>query len=170
MRISKEKARDAAEKIVAPLTQKIEDYKEQMGAEVLAEYEKHIPVEVKKCFSKHPAFFKTETSVWVGNLYGQSLYAVFGKAVPKVADFKMSKDVCAGYVNVRETLVDNRDEAQRRIENTILALGTLKRIAAEFPEALPFIDVPQPNTALMINVAPVRQLACDLIPGCGDKK
>lgn len=172
MRISKEKARVAAEKIVAPLTKKIKDYKEQVGLEVLAEYEKRIPAEVMKCFKKFPGFFKTDSQRYIGFIPSEdrSFYCKFGKALPEVQGFEIGKREAATYISNLETLIDERDNAALRIENTILALGTLKRVQAEFPEALPYIEVPQANTALMINVAPVRQLACNLIPGCGDKK
>lgn len=170
MKISKEKARIAAEKIVAPLTKKIKDFEKQMGIELLAEYEKHIPSEVKKCFAKNPTFFKTEYSVYVGRLKGSGVYASFGKSVPQLRAFKVESIVAAQYINELETLTENRDKAQNQIESTIINLGTIKRVSDEFPEAVPFIDIPVPNTSIAINITPVRQLACDLIPGCGDKK
>lgn len=170
MRIGKEKAREAAEKIVAPLTKKIKDFEKQMGIELLAEYEKRIPAEVKKCFAKNPTFFKTEYSVYVGRFKGIGIYASFGKAVPELNVFKVESIVAAQYINELETLTEDRDKAQRQIESTIITLGTIKRVSDEFPEAVPFIDIPVPNTEIAINITPVRKLACGLIPDCGDKK
>mgnify|MGYP000955624744 CR=1 FL=1 len=63
MKISKEKAFAAAEKIAAPLNKKIADYQEGMAKKVLAEYVSEIPKDVMTCFKKNPSFFKTESSV-----------------------------------------------------------------------------------------------------------
>lgn len=174
MRISKEKAVAAAEKIAAPLKQKIADYEKEMSKKVLAEYMAEIPKDVLTCFKKNPSFFKTENSVHIGYFKSNYVYARFGHAIPAICDFRTDerKRGFVKYINDLETLHENYDNAVRTISNTILALGTIKRVESDFPEAAPYIDIPSTIKTVAVNVAPVRKLACGLIPNCksGTKK
>lgn len=168
MKISNEKATAAAEKIAAPLREKIVDYKKKMSSDILSEYRAETPKEVLACFKKHPSFFHTESSVYIGRFNGNYMYANFGVATPILHNFLTDerKRAFSKHINALEALQEEYDSTVLKIKNTILALGTMKRVQSEFPEAAPYIDMPKPNMAVAINITPVRKLACGLIPNC----
>jgi hypothetical protein len=173
MKISKEKAHAAAVKIAAPMMAKIKEHDEKINSDVTKMYESKVPKDVMECFKKHPSFFSTESSEFIGRIGSEYVYARFGRQIPDIGEGKFTqkeRDTMLSLVNTKETLKEKYDRAVLDIENTILALGTPKRVETEFPEALPFLDYPTTSTAVMLNIAPIRKLACALIPNCGDKK
>lgn len=172
MKISNAKAQDAAEKICKPLKDKIADYEKEIGKKVMEEYRKQIPKTVLDCFAKFPNFFQTESSIFIGRLDGRYVYARFEKSLPQLDNFVTDerKRNYVSYINHLETLTDNYNKSISEIKGAILALGTEKRISLEFPEAVPYLDIPKPQMALSINVKPVRKLACSLIPDCNQNK
>lgn len=172
MRISQARAIEAAEKITSPLRVEIETMEANLAQTIKSMLVKRIPKEVLSSFKKYPEFFRSSSSEYIRN--GISKSFSFKEQIPDPTGEKYAlttEDLhkIAALYNLIEDKRKSAEDAERKIKNTILALGTEKRIATEFPEVVPYLDYTPTNTGLALNVAPVRMLACSLIPGCEKK-
>lgn len=171
MKISKQRANDAAIKICAPLLQNIKDHDEKINSTVRAMRLNKVPKEVRSFFDKFPDYFKREGSYYLGQSNREGIYARYGsdKYIPEPQNKEETaadKNIIHGLLNTKEKLQEKYNDSVLKIEKTILALGTEKRVLDEFPEAAPFLDCQPTNTGLMLNIQPIRKLACSLITDC----
>jgi len=129
MKISNQKAQDAAEKICQPLKDKITAYEKEIGKKVMEQYRKQIPKAVLDCFAKFPNFFTTESSVYLGRVGNNGYaYARFEHSLPalgKQFNTDEKKREFVGYINQIETLTDAYNKAVTEIKGAIMALGTV---------------------------------------------
>lgn len=174
MRISKENATNAALKITEPLKEKIADIDLKIRQVVTDIFLKKIPKEVMAAYNKYPHVVKTSSNYYVGdfcphyNNGSGSTRIIYLETLP---DFGRDatvheKATITALCNDKETAIEKYDTANSQIVNTILALGTDKRVLTEFPEVYKYLVCVPTKTEVMVNLAPVRMLACSLIPGC----
>lgn len=172
-KISQGAAQKAALDICKPLQKEIEKKKLECGKTMREILEKEVPVEVMKVYEKNKNYIQSVTYVQIGG-HGFSYEGVnLDKAVPrenKTYSYAIGKEdsvVMHKLINEISDLEKKYKETKQTIENTLLTLGTHKRVEAEYPEAYPFVaESPTTNTSLMLNLAPIRMMTCTLIPGC----
>lgn len=158
--ISKSLAAQIAIEIAKPLLKKWSDCQKKTGIEMGLTYASKIPKEVLECFAKHPEFFSKRTGIQlVGNGFNyQSVqmdkqYPDGGRCFePNAKEAKKLNELISEESKAKEeynkTITD--------IENTLIALGTTKRIETEFPEAYAFFPAPNNTKSIMLSIAPIR--------------
>lgn len=177
-KISQSAASTAAYKIAEPINVKAQQVMSQIEEFVVGIYLKDVPAEIKKLYETHPSWIKTTCDCYVtGPGLAGSYHVSFKKNQPATKGHRPYIALSAKEAEKVVKLKDQHDnllkkyrETKQEIEETILALGSHKKVADNMPEALRFLpDLPS-NTGLMIQVEPVREKVKCLIGVSEDKK
>ena len=172
-KISQTVANKAAVEICVPLQKEIDKKKLECGKVMREILEKEVPAEIMKAWEKNKNWIQSVSYVNL-QTHGFSYECVnLDKSIPRESHssyYSIGKEdsvVMHKLVNERDDLQKKYKETVQTIENTLLTLGTHKRVEVEYPEAYPYVaETPTTNTALMLNLAPIRMMTCTLIPGC----
>jgi uncharacterized protein YifE (UPF0438 family) len=170
-KISRAAAEAAAAKIVKPLRDKVVELRNQMSITVRTQYLKEHPKEVVDLFHQHSDYFYKNDSL---TLYGHGFNSYHvGMRTPVPADCNSSKYVLSSPEQGKELTklrneIDNAkskvEDTETNIVNTILSLGTYKRVLDAMPEVAPYLPNPGNNTtSLMLNTEPLRAQIKELI-------
>jgi hypothetical protein len=175
-KISQQTAIDAAKKICEPLKKQWDGKKKELGTLVKSYIVRDTPADVTAAYEEHPQWFQVTSSLQLEGVgVDRYLYAHWDKSIPVTSTYRWN-------VNTKDSgpickLQNEIQDAEKKynatiadIENTILALGTHKRVEEQFPEAYPYVAEKPTTQALMLNIAPIRQITCALVPGCTSSK
>jgi len=178
-KISRAVAYTAALKITEPIKYKADQLLREISEYVESIYLKEIPSDVKEVFEKFPEYIDKNTGCYVsGPGLSSTYYVKFKKFLPSKNGYSANL-----LLNNKESvkLIKMKDEQEdlnakykkttQEIEETILALGTHKKVAENMPEALRFLpEVVSINTGLIISIEPVREKVKCLTNTSEDKK
>ena len=140
-------AEDAAEKMTSKeydsKIEKLRKIRIELGDKLAKEL---IPKDIFECAKKHPAYFKLIDSIRIIASDCWSVQVPTSNRVPVlcVDYFRVTKDE---YEQAREikTKIERNIQAKQqlhdRISDTLVALKTSEKVAKEFPEAIPFLDL-----------------------------
>ena len=155
-KISKLNANNAAVEITNKLQKEIDSLKKEMKVTARGLIEKTIPNTVLAEYKKHPEYFRRSSSVYCSQT---GTYISFDKDIPMDNNYSIPKAISDTFVTLNNEIKTKEGEMEKiisEIENTIISLGTHKRILSQFPEAAPFIPIPNTNTAIMLSIKPIR--------------
>jgi hypothetical protein len=159
MRVSQETAGHIARALTKKSYEKWQKAKNDVPKAISELYYKKIPVEVAIVLDKHPDWFDWTNIVYiVGAGFGHNDYETSSKQVPR--------NQCGGYAKMKltdkeaealKTLIHNRERLQKEYEdleretrNSIIALGTHKKIAEHFPQAANLLPTTKAKTFALI--------------------
>jgi len=177
-KISQDTAYNVSKKIVEPINKKMIEIEKQIGELCREYYLKTIPEDIKKMYEKNSEWMHTLTSVYLKS-EGFNNRNVSIKGCPNNSSYgykelPLTKEQAKALHKLdeqKEKLSNKYKTTQREIKATLLALGTTKRIAAQFPEAVAFLpEAPKENTQLMVQLQPVRTKVQCLISEDVEKK
>jgi hypothetical protein len=177
-KISQLAAGIAARKIAEPINVKAQQVMSQIEEFVVAIHLKDVPAEIKKLYETHPLWVRQSSDCYVtGPGLAGSYYVEFKKSQPAIKGNRpyialnaKEAEKVVKLKNQHDDLVKKHRETKQEIEETLLALGSHKKVADNMPEALRFLpDVPS-NVGLMVQVEPVREKVKCLISVSEDKK
>jgi hypothetical protein len=164
-KISQAVAQDVATKITKKLYDKQIEIENQISALVEQVYVDSIPAPVMAAYKKYEKWMHSSYSTYISGRGIDNRYRVvsYSKPYPRQGSsterVELPDDVADQVVklmNLKETTAEKYKKTKLEIENTILALGTHKRVCAEMPQAAQYL--PQGNSMqLMVNVAPVNE-------------
>ncbi len=171
-KISQGTAEKVALEITKPLKEGIAKKEKELGEALAQVLEKEVPKEVAEAYKKYPTWIKSRSGVSLqghGFSYtGISLY----RSVPREKEeyyYNIPAAESKAIHKLNNELIDlekQYKETRETIENTLLTLGTDKRVQETYPEAYPFLPVRNNCTALIVDIKGVREMTCTLIPGC----
>lgn len=126
-------------------------------------YEKKMPPEIKAMFNKYPSYFSTSSTVYPkGPGLGYNTHESATKQLPKNTGGGNSctieltaeeAETLKALMNAREDAKKYMDDLVRETTNSILALGTSKRVAEHFPQAANLLpETPAKTLALIPNL------------------
>ena len=178
-KISQNTEREVSHKICKPILEKKQEVINKRKELLTKWYRDTVPADVMKFFAKHKEYVKTDGSVYVQGIGIETKW--YGVESSPDDDtnsysnpFKLNKEQSIEFSKLleqEEDLSTKYNTTQKEIEATMLALGTHKRIAEQFPEAAEFLpEAPKQNMQLMVQLKPVRENVKCLISTDKDKK
>lgn len=158
-KISKEVANKTAVKIAEKLQKKVTEARIKMEQKITEIFKKKVPKAVLEFYEKYPEYTNT-TKQFYASTYGFNYkYLSFSEHVPSNAKLTWTEKE-AGEVKRLEMIMEDLREKYKKtvqeIENTILALGTYKRVQEQCPDIYKYLPQLSGNTGLMLNVAPIN--------------
>lgn len=160
MKITKANAHEAAKKIAQPIIVEQNKKELQLREAVTKIMKSRIPKAVLDTYEKHKSYFKTDSSVCLDGNGFQWRRVVLTETVPddlyKYTPTEKETPVLMKLHNEIESLKEKHEQTVRDIETSILSCSTYKRLADEFPEAIPFLPEVNTCTTIAINIQPVR--------------
>jgi hypothetical protein len=175
-KISQVIARDAAKKICEPLYKEWQSKKKELGILVESYIVRDTPKDVLAAYEKHPEYFKTSSNVQLEGVgIDRYLYVNWDKRTPVTNSYswnvsaKDSPSICKLQNEIHDA-EKKYNATVADIENTILTLCTHKRVEEQMPEVYPYVAEKPTNNQLMLNIQPIREMVCTLIPGCTSSK
>ena len=159
-RISQDAAYDAARKIAEPLQVKAKALKKQLEEFVIAEYLKEVPKEVLKLWETHKSYIKKNSYFYVNGSGINHDYISFSEDVPgNLSSITLDSKAAAKYVKLKDAAEDANkkyNDTVKEINNTLLTLGTHKKIGEVMPNALRFLPkVNKPSMQLVLQIQPI---------------
>lgn len=171
-KISKAVAHEVAIKICSKLDKKIEVLEKELKTKVDEIRIMQLPEGILDMYDKNKNYFYVSSGI---HLYGNGFnrYWVNGlKLLPYCTDnggnFEPTKEgakILHVIVDKLEDLKLKRKQSILEIENTLIALGSYKKIQVEMPETFKYLPSNGVSTALMLNVAPINEKINCLISG-----
>lgn len=168
-RISQAAAQEATDKITAKLKDAITVAAAEKTKYVSALYLSKLPRVVAETFKAHPLYFHTTKRAHVVGHGCNVRYADMDDSYPYQNDYNVepTKDEAkklTAIISKIEKAEEDLQKADKEIYNLILSLGTHKRIADEFPEALPYLPAASgSNTAMIVAIQPIRDKVKKLV-------
>lgn len=167
-RMSKQLAFDIARQLTKKKRDEIDKMEKQLGRFLKSEYEKQIPVAIKRLAKLYPGWFDYTDEVYLlTHGFSHKKYDFYllskEKELPRptnesphiVLDNKLS-DIIHGMQNKIIDLKKDYELLKTQIEAALLGLSTFARIEEKFPEAVKFIPVPT-SREIAINIDPIRE-------------
>jgi len=163
-KISQSAAEMAAHEIAAPLLVKVQELKKQLSDYVTEVYLKDVPVEVKKLNETHPFYIEKTINCYVtGQGLSSPYYINFAKGQPTSNGYRPTITLTAKEAEKVVKLKDQIEDIEKKykntkqeIENTLLTLGTHKKIGEVMPNALRFLPETKQNTReLVVQIQPI---------------
>lgn len=167
-KISENHAHIAAKKIVEPIQEKRSAVEKEIQEYVTKIYKESLPAKVLKAWNDSDlcSYIISASSI---KLYGHGFsnrnVNLIGK-LPRAegAEYYLRIDLTAEQAAVLQPLENEKEDLKKKyditlseVQNSILTLGTHKRIQEEFPEAYKFLPGVTRDTALMVQLDPVRE-------------
>lgn len=153
MKISKEKAQEAAKKITEPLLKKCKEAEAALAEYLTVTLSKKIPKEVQALHEKWPGYFRQKSSFYIKGIG----YTSLTKCIVEDS-FELTKTEMQHAVKLdqeHEKAKEHYKKTFSEIEAAILQLGTINRVKENMPEALPYIP-DATITTVAVNIQPVR--------------
>ena len=128
----------------------IQDLKAQTGRVVRNFLQSQLPDEVLQLFLNHPKYLKTITYFYFPGYSHRFSYTAFFHFDPlpepviinsETKEYNEVKEYVWTQTTLVEQLTEKKEVLKTRIEETLLQLGTIKRVQQEFPEA--YIEIPE---------------------------
>lgn len=141
-RISRSKAESVSRKLTKKRWDEIESTKKKLAEKASEALLSLCPKEVIECFQTDAkSYLKTDTSLYINQLY-VNLY----KAIPvKSGNIKLEDKVVSKEITDLYYLAEKQKEdvlnLEREIEETLISLGSYKKIQETFPEAAEFLGI-----------------------------
>lgn len=162
-KISKDAARKAAEQIAAPLKQKADTANNNLKSFLIKIYLDTLPKQVVDTSEKYYNYVQRSWSVrvygigingdWIG--LGEGVPAEHGNTPILKLDEKEAKEYLK-LDDIRATAQEKYKQTLQEVENTILTLGTHKKIAEVIPNALRFLpEINKPSRELVLQIQPI---------------
>jgi hypothetical protein len=161
-KISQQAACDAANKIAEPLSVKAKSLRKELEKFLIELYMKDIPKEVIVVWEKYKNYLRRDKYFYVcGPGIGRE-YFNLSEDVPSVRIMNLELDVknAKKFIQMKNEL-DDADEkynnTKKEIANTILTLGTHKKIQEVMPNALRFLPEAKTGTGtqLVLLIQPI---------------
>lgn len=178
-KISQANANSAATKVVEPINKKIQKVNKEIKEFVTECQRLTVPLEMMKMWKKFPAYINSGTNVYVKgicitNKYNFEYIDNSPRNLTCTPDLNLTKEQAAKYVK----LIDQRDElteklknTHREIEQTILTLGTVKRVVEAIPELADYFPESVKQTMMLaIQLDPIREKIKCLVSTDVEKK
>lgn len=161
-RITKEAAHNAAEAITKSLKEAIDSKKAEMREKMYEVVLQHIPKAVMDVYKKHSEYFNNQSSVSLqGNGFNYTTVVMSNKLPLESHYYNINATDAKKIQKYRDDIEDMKkkyESTKLDIENTILALGTHKRVEESLPEAIEFLPSANTNTQLIVNLKPVQKI------------
>lgn len=162
-RMSKDLASSIATQILKKRATAIEKLQKQYDKRVTEEYEKQIPLAVRKTFKLFPGYFRTTKSVTVyGAGFAEKYYQSLTHNLPEhhsERNLKLDADAASEVKAMFDQIEDLKKEKKAmrtEIENSLIALNSFSRIQKELPEVVKYLPK-STSQALMIDLTKVRE-------------
>jgi paraquat-inducible protein B len=162
-------AEEAANQICKKLDAQIKKIEDEIKEMLIHLHEKSIPQAVKDVYKKYPEYFKTITRLHASGvgISGKNRISADLTESCSYSHYLELKDKdldrYTKLINKRETLQEKRDKTFLEIKNTLLGLGTYKRVQASFPEALKYLPQISGGVTLMHVPEKIRETVSCLI-------
>lgn len=164
-KISQQAAYKAALKIAEPLKTKADELKKQICDLLRASYMKDVPKDIIDFFEKYPKWIKTSDRIYVsGKGISDFDGSYYVSGFPNTSSYPITIDLCDKDATVYVNLYNKHEDANikyretlKEIENTILTLGTHKKIGEVMPNALRFLPQAKTGTTtqLVLQIQPI---------------
>lgn len=160
MKISRTNAEQIAKKICQPLKDKIALAEKELSETATQLAVKKIPKVVMQAFKSHPEYVNTRSSVWFSGVGLRDYdYISLTKQVPALdRKINISASEAKQLLRLKQTLEHNKEhyDAQKvEITNTLIALGSYKRIAENLPDVAPYLPT-KDTVALIVPIDNVK--------------
>jgi hypothetical protein len=163
MRISKENAQRIARALTKKTYDKWKKAEAAVPQYVTALYESKMPADVKKFVKDHPEYISTTPTIYLDGVgLGYNVSERASKCMPRNSGggsscrMKLTNEEAETLVQLRRAKQDAEkawEDLYRDTTNAILALGTHKKIAEQFPQAANLLpDSPAKVMALIPNL------------------
>jgi hypothetical protein len=149
MRISKDLAATIARALTVKSKQKWDQLVKAYKLKIYDHYMKQTPKAVLKCFGLHPEWFETLDNIrFSGHGFSEEYVGVEKKVIANNYGSRARLQLTAEIANDLKDARTASENAEKHyyalkteIENALLSLGTTKRIAERFPEAIKYLPV-----------------------------
>lgn len=178
-KISQSDASIAAKKIVEPIWKKSTEIETELREYITELWEKTIPVDIMKLFKKNPEYIKTTSSVKIAGA-GLTKYrsvSLIGSLPSSKGEYYVTLQLsneqakkAVKLVDAKSDMDDKAKNTKNEIENTILSLGTHKRVLEQLPEAYGMLPGINTNTQMVTQLAPTREKVRCLVSPEENKK
>lgn len=163
MRISKENAQRIARALTKRTYDKWKKAEAAVPQYVAALYESKLPPDVKKFVKAHPEYISTTSTIYLEGVgLGHNASEGAGRQMPRNSGagsscrMKLTTEEAEKLVELRREKQDAEkawEDLYMETTNAILALGTHKKIAEQFPQAANLLpDTPAKTLALIPNL------------------
>lgn len=135
-KLSQQDIKNIRERLLEPLTSKIEDIKKQIGERMVKIIDGETPRELLPFVKENSGFVKTTKHIYLWNLDYSDKYITLGEFVSEndtVID-KASMQ-CEDMVNQIKSVKQDIKQMTNRINCTLNTIGTTRKLEQEWPEA-----------------------------------
>ena len=147
MKISKEKANQAAMSMVQDKREKANEINQEISKLIEKAVKRSVPKAVKTAFELHPNFIRKSLSFSPRGLgIDRPGSITVSKEMPSTgrhgATVQLNIAEAEDFINLskkRDDITEKTAKVEKNIYNAILALGTYKRVEENFPEAFPHL-------------------------------
>ena len=156
-------AQKAANEIVEPLRIKSDNVQKELSDFLIKTYLDSLPKEVVDLFQKYPRYLDKTVSCRVSGVGINDEYRSLGIAIPSEDGWSptlnLNQKDAKEYLKLSdacETAKKKWTNTQEEIYNTLLTLGTHKKIGEVMPNALRFLpEANKSNTQLVLQIQPI---------------
>ena len=162
--ISRKSAEEIAYRVTTKLRNKIADLEKTFRLTLEKMYKESIPKEIMEFFLKYKDYTRTTSSYYLqGNGFTGKTFSFPNSSLPEKTGYTKwipSKEQYETLHKIDYELQDLKiklENSKTEIVNSILALGTTKRVIENLPDLIPYLTIRTPvvrikNTQLMINI------------------
>lgn len=161
MRITKELANNIARGLLKTKTDEISEFSKSIREYATEIYKRQIPENVLKLFKSNKEYINTSCSVrLIGNGFNYDYQAI--DELPSTLTHPhlvFTNEEAEKLLSMRyrlEALKKDREELKKEVEQTLISLGTYKRVSENFPEAIPFLPKVK-NAEIVVDLTKLRE-------------
>ena len=161
-KISIAAAEKAAEQIVAPLKIKAEAARKVLLDFIIKAHLDTLPKEVITMFEKYPGYLDKTCSCKIFGVGINGDYHSLPNSIPSLdgwtAVVNLTDKQGKEYLKLNDEYTTTKkkwETTQEEIKNTLLTLGTHKKIGEVMPNALRFLPEDKKNTQLVLQIQPI---------------
>jgi hypothetical protein len=160
MRITKEMANSVTRNLLRAKYEEIQEYTNKVKDFATSIYLNQIPSGVMKLWNSNPQYMQSTYSVrLVGNGFNYEYQSIENLPTIKACpELKYSVEEGETLLAMRAKLSDLEKatkELFKEVEQTLISLGTYKRVTENFPEAVPFLPKIK-NSEIIIDLTTLR--------------
>lgn len=164
-RISQEKASQVTDKPVEKLGKEIKAKEQELKEYVTEQYKATLPKDVVRMWERGKKWMNSTKSIYIDGV-GIGKYETFylTEEVPKdcsgAKTFSVSPEQATHILKLKNTIESlqiKEKTTYREIYNTILSLGTWKRVLEHMPELRPYVPTENNNMGLMLVPSAVKE-------------